>query len=85
MRSKKIKKYFSFFYKSTLFDREQYYNEFIRKINYKFEKDPQGLKFRQNIINSNASYGWNDIFEVYISRKDTIMNLSERRKRVWKK
>ena len=46
------------------------HNEFIRKINYKFEKDPQGLKFRQNIINSNASYGWNDIFEVYVSRKD---------------
>ena len=46
------------------------HNEFIRKINYKFEKDPQELKFRQNIINSNASYGWNDIFEVYISRKD---------------
>ena len=46
------------------------HNEFIKKINYKFEKDPQQLKFRQNIINSNASYGWNDIFEVYISRKD---------------
>ena len=46
------------------------HNEFIKKINYKFEKDPQELKFRQNIINSNASYGWNDIFEVYISRKD---------------
>ena len=46
------------------------HNEFIKKINYKFEKDPQGLKFRQNIINSNASYGWNDTFEVYISRKD---------------
>ena len=46
------------------------HNEFIKKINYKFEKDPQDLKFRQNIINSNASYGWNDIFEVYISRKD---------------
>ena len=46
------------------------HNEFIKKINYKFEKDPQGLKFRQNIINTNASYGWNDIFEVYISRKD---------------
>ena len=46
------------------------HNEFIKKINYKFEKEPQGLKFRQNIINSNASYGWNDIFEVYVSRKD---------------
>ena len=46
------------------------HNEFIKKINYKFEKEPQGLKIRQNIINSNASYGWNDIFEVYISRKD---------------
>ena len=46
------------------------HNEFIRKINYKFEKDPQGLKFRQNINNTNASYGWNDIFEVYISRKN---------------
>ena len=46
------------------------HNEFIRKINYKFEKDPQDLKFRQNINDTNASYGWNDIFEVYISRKD---------------
>ena len=46
------------------------HNEFIRKINYKFEKDPQGLKFRQNVNETNASYGWNDIFEVYISRKD---------------
>ena len=46
------------------------HNEFIRKINYKFEKDPQGLKFRQNVNDHNASYGWNDIFEVYISRKD---------------
>ena len=46
------------------------HNEFIRKINYKFEKDPQGLKFRQNVNVTNASYGWNDIFEVYISRKD---------------
>ena len=40
------------------------HNEFIRKINYKFEKDPQDLKFRQNINDTNASYGWNDIFEV---------------------
>ena len=46
------------------------HNEFIRKINYKFEKDPQVLKFRQNVNDTNASYGWNDIFEVYISRKD---------------
>ena len=46
------------------------HNEFIKKINYKFEKDPQGLKFRQNVNVTNASYGWNDIFEVYISRKD---------------
>ena len=46
------------------------HNEFIRKINYKFEKDPQGLKFRQNVNDTNASYRWNDIFEVYISRKD---------------
>ena len=38
------------------------HNEFIRKINYKFEKDPQDLKFRQNINDTNASYGWNDIF-----------------------
>lgn len=32
------------------------HNEFIRKINYKFEKDPQGLKFRQNVNDHNASY-----------------------------
>ena len=46
------------------------HNEFIRKINYKFEREPQELKFRHNINNTNGSYGWNDIFEVYISRKD---------------
>ena len=45
------------------------HNDFIRKINYKFEKDPQGLKFRQNVNDTNALYGY-DIFEIKISRKD---------------
>ena len=32
------------------------YNDFIKKINYKFDKDPQNLTFKFNINNTNASY-----------------------------
>ena len=46
------------------------YNDFIKKINYKFDKDPQNLTFKFNINNTNASYGWNDVFEVYTSCRD---------------
>jgi len=44
--------------------------EYYNKINYKFEKDPNNLKYKYNIIDINCSYGYNDIFEVFISFKD---------------
>ena len=39
-------------------------------MNYKFIKEPQNLKFKFNITNTNAYYGANDIFEVFICYKD---------------
>ena len=44
-------------------------NEYINKINYKFRKGPN-LKYKLDITKTNTSYGWNDIFEVFISYKD---------------
>jgi len=46
------------------------YNEYINKINYIFKKEPQNLKFKYNITTTNTDYGWNDIFEMFISYKD---------------
>jgi len=46
-------------------------NEYNNKINYKFEKDPHNLKYKYNITNTNdGGWGYNDIFEVFISYKD---------------
>jgi len=45
-------------------------NEYNNKINYKFEKDPNNLKYKYDITNTNCSNGINDIFEVFISYKD---------------
>ena len=45
-------------------------NEYINKINYKFKKEPQNLKYKLDITNTNTNAGWNDIFEIYISYKD---------------
>ena len=39
-------------------------------MNYKFIKEPQNLKFKFNITNTNTWYGVNDIFEVFICYKD---------------
>ena len=39
------------------------------KINYIFKKGPN-LKYKLDITNTNTSYGWNDIFEIFISYKD---------------
>jgi len=46
------------------------YNEYNNKINYKFKKEPQNLKFKFDITNTNCIYGWNDIFEVFTCYKD---------------
>ena len=45
-------------------------NEYNNKLNYKYEKDPNNLKYILNITDTNDSYGINDIFEVFISYKD---------------
>ena len=44
--------------------------EYINKKNYIFKKEPQNLKYKLDINNSNTSAGWNDMFEIYISYKD---------------
>ena len=44
-------------------------NEYINKINYKFKKEPN-LKYKLDITNTNTEFGWNDIFEIFISYKD---------------
>jgi len=45
-------------------------NEYEKKINYKFIKEPQNLKYKYDIINTNIKYGYGDIFEIFISYKD---------------
>ena len=44
--------------------------EYEKKINYEFKKEPKNLKFKENITTTNTYYGWNDIFEIFISYKD---------------
>ena len=44
-------------------------NEYKKKINYKFKKGPN-LKYKLDITNTNIKWGWNDIFEIFISYKD---------------
>ena len=44
--------------------------EYEKKINYEFKKEPKNLKFKENITTTNSSAGWNDIFEIFISYKD---------------
>ena len=39
-----------------------------------FQKNPN-LKFKQNIVESNNSFGFNDLFEVYQSKKDNCQYL----------
>ena len=45
-------------------------NENKEKLNHKFLKNPQNLKFKLNINTTNDSFGRNDIFEVFFSVKD---------------
>ena len=45
-------------------------NEYINKINYIFIKEPQYLKYKLDITKTNTTFGWNDIFEIFISYKD---------------
>ena len=46
------------------------YNNYISKINYKFKEEPQNLKYKFDITNTNTSCGWNDMFEIFICYKD---------------
>ena len=54
---------------SLLTDKSHQKN-YTDKVNYQFTKDPQNLKFKKDIINSNTSSGWNDLFEVFLSYID---------------
>ena len=47
------------------------YNEYEKKIEYKFIKDPKNLKYNKDIAHENTKFGYNDIFEIYISIKDS--------------
>lgn len=40
------------------------------KLNHKFTKNPQNLKYKMDINSTNDSFGRNDIFEVFISVRD---------------
>ena len=44
--------------------------EYLKKIRYKFIKEPQNLKYKYNIIRTNDIWGANDLFEIFISYKD---------------
>ena len=44
--------------------------EIDEKINHKFTKNPQKLKYKMDICSTNDYFGRNDIFEVFISVKD---------------
>ena len=44
--------------------------EYEKKMNYNFIKDPKNLKYKLDITTTNTDYGWNDIFEIYISYID---------------
>ena len=46
------------------------YNNYISKINYKFKEEPQNLKYKFDITDTNTSCGWNDMFEIFICYKD---------------
>ena len=45
-------------------------NEYYNKINYIFKKDPNNIKYKYDITNTNYPYGSNDIFEIFISYID---------------
>ena len=45
-------------------------SEYENIINYKFVKEPQNLKYKYDITNTNIKYGLGDIFEIFISYKD---------------
>ena len=51
-------------------EKELKFNEYNKKINYKFIKEPQNLKYKYDITNTNIIYGYSDIFEIFISYKD---------------
>ena len=44
--------------------------EYKNKINYEFISCPKNLKYKLDITSTNTSFGWNDMFEIFISYKD---------------
>jgi len=62
--------YNQFNYIMEIYEQNNINNEFLQKTNYKFNTNPKELKYKEDIINSNDFYGFNDIFEIFISYKD---------------
>ena len=44
--------------------------DYEKKIKYEFIKDPKKIKFKSDLTTTNTDWGWNDIFEIFISHKD---------------
>ena len=42
----------------------------MNKMEYKFKKQPQNLKYQLVLTKSNTDAGWNDIFEVFVCYRD---------------
>ena len=42
----------------------------MNKMEYKFKKEPQNLKYKLDLTKSNTDGGWNDIFEVFVCYRD---------------
>ena len=60
------------FYEKYKNDNIEINSEYLKKIEYQFIKEPQKLKYKYNIINTNDIWGANDLFEIFISYKDNL-------------
>ena len=67
-----IKKSMIIFEKMKVFNEkeEKRKKEIEEKLNHKFIKNPQNLKYKIDINTTNDSFGRNDIFEAFVSVKD---------------
>ena len=66
---KEINKKYNYLFKISKYNP---YSRYLHKINYKFCKDPQNLKFNCDVVNTNTPLGCNDTFEIFVSFKDNM-------------
>ena len=62
--------YNKFNYIMEIYEQNNINKEYLNKINYKFNTNPNELKYKEDIIGSNDYFGFNDIFEIFISYKN---------------